>query len=207
MAFRRISDVRDKPLVLTRPFERCLIDKISSKIIARDETCVWKYCQSDNSGEFNDLVDKFPNIKFIKSTPYKPWSNGIIERVHGFLKRYTYWGEELKKRNNEKLNFKKQLKKITLIYNNRKYSVTKQAPVDIHFPQYDGKNLDATHIPEIAKKKVNKRIEYFDHLKREKTAPRAFPEIKKGDYVRTLIPRDKIGKIYQNWSDEVFLVL
>jgi hypothetical protein len=49
-----------------------------------------KLVQSDNGTEFVDLETDYPAMKFIKSSPHLPQSNGMIERVHGFIKSYIH---------------------------------------------------------------------------------------------------------------------
>ncbi|GMI02295.1 hypothetical protein TrLO_g7401 [Triparma laevis f. longispina] len=228
---RRIKKSLARSVVLNEPFERCLIDLISSKTISKEGdkypftlTCIdgfskfvyaeplknkqgatvekafqrilsrvpkkWKQCQSDNGSEFLQFPNEFPDIKFIFSSPHMPQSNGIIERVHGFLKKYTYWGQEKKK-----IDYPKQLQKVIDLYNDRKHSITKLSPNEVH----------RTDLSEVMIQVVKNRIQNMAN----KLTPNnfKFKAIEKGDYVRlVMLKKSEIDKVYQNWSDEVYEV-
>ena len=166
-----------------------VVQKAFAKILERVPK-VRKQCQSDNGSEFTNFPKTFPKIKFIFSSPYLPQSNAVIERIHSFLKRYIYWAQEKKK-----FAYPKQLQNILDLYNDRKHTITKIPPNELHVV-----NLSETTI-----KIVKKRIE----RKAKKVNPPkvSFPKLEVGDYVRLVILRKStIEKIYQQWSNEVYEV-
>ena len=228
----RITQSLAKSIVLSKPFQRCLIDLIDSSKVSKEGnqfpftlTCIdgfskfvyaealrnkeqstvekafakilertpkrWKQCQCDNGSEFVNFPKFFPEIKFIFSSPYLPQSNSIIERFHRFLKKYIYWAQEKKK-----LSYPKQLEKILELYNDRKHTITKLTPKQVH----------KTNLSEIDREQVKKRIQR--EANKRNPPQRTFAKIDKGSYVRLAILRkSNIDKIYQQWSDEVYEVV
>ena len=103
-----------------------VVQKAFAKILKRVPK-VWKQCQKDNGSELTQFPPTLPEIKFIFSSPYTPQSNAVIERIHGFLKRYIYWAQEKKK-----LPYPRQLQIILDLYNDRKHTITKIPPNELH---------------------------------------------------------------------------
>ena len=83
--------------------------------------------QSDNGTEFAGTNEAFPDVKIIKSSPHLPQSNGMIERVHTFIKKYVGFAEKAKK-----LGYVlKQLERVVDLYNDRPHSITKVPPNEL----------------------------------------------------------------------------
>lgn len=149
-----------------------------------------RLCQSDNGLEFATLVEDFPSIKFIRSSPHLPQANGIIERLHRFLKMYVHYAQEKKK-----LPYPEQLQKVVKLYNERKHTVTKVPPVDLNKTDL----LDSVRegVLELIRKSASKH----------NPSQGVFEELKVGDYVRlALMKKSKIQHQYQMWSDEVYQI-
>jgi len=243
MSTRRITEDLAKPIVLSKPFQRCLIDTIDSSKISKEGaqyphtlTCIdgfskfayavplkdnkaetvevafrsilkkvidkggkpWSVCQMDNGTEFLGMENvnwgqykgETISIKFIRSSPYMPWSNGIIERVHGYIKPHIYWAQE-----KEKIPYPIQLQKVLDIYNDRKHSVTKVAPNQVH------RLSISAEVKALMKGRINVQADKIQPKNRQ------FEDIVKDDYVRiAVIRRSKIEKKYQNWSEKVYQV-
>ncbi|GMH68843.1 hypothetical protein TL16_g05020 [Triparma laevis f. inornata] len=149
-----------------------------------------KLIQSDNGSEFNNISKAFPNSKSIKSSPYNPASNGMIERVHRFIKKYIHFANLTKK-----ATFPHQLKSVLKLYNERKNTITKFTPNEL-----DKVDLD----PEI-KKQVKERIEKSG--RKNSLVERKFPPLSVGDFVRlAIIKTSDLDKLYEQWSEESYEV-
>ena len=83
----------------TRPLKNHTADETLSKMkdIFDSMPTKVRIVQSDNGTEFAGINVAFPDIKIIKSSPHLPQSNGMIERVHAFLKKYVGFAEKAKK--------------------------------------------------------------------------------------------------------------
>ena len=114
----------------------------------------------------------------------------MIERIHGFLKRYIYWAQEKKK-----LPCPRQLQNILDLYNDRKHTITKIPPNELHVLDL----LETTIM--IVKKRLERAAKKVNPPKV------SFSKLEVGDYVRLVILRKStIEKIYQNWSNEVYMI-
>jgi len=146
--------------------------------------------QSDNGSEFADLKGDNPSLKFIRSSPHLPQANGMIERVHGIIKRYVNALQAKEKR-----GYTGQLDKVVILYNNRKHTVTKHAPID----------LNKTDLSAEIKEDVFKRIKRGAGKYNPNDG--VFTKLAVGDYVRLAILRKSpLDKLYQRWSDDVYVV-
>jgi len=95
-----------------------------------------KSVRSDNGSEFKcdefkDLM-KEHEITHIFSLPYKPQSNGNIERFNGILKRLINMAMKV----NEKFNWVSQLDKLLSNYNHSKQETINERPVDVEGGNY-----------------------------------------------------------------------
>jgi hypothetical protein len=147
-------------------------------------------CQSDNGSEFATLKEDYPDIKFVRSSAHLPQANGMIERVHRFLKSYLHFSQEKKK-----LPYPEQLQRIVKIYNERKHSITRTAPTE----------LNKTDLTKEEKDNIVERITKAS--KKHNPHDGVFEKLEVGDYVRLAIMRkSKIEHMYQMWSDEVYVI-
>ena len=93
-----------------------------------------KYLISDNGTEFkNNILKKFcleNNIKFLQRLPYRPYSQGVVERLHRIIKRGLYIHKEEMK-NNYNIDF--SLSEIIKIKNNSYSKIIGCTPNDIFF--------------------------------------------------------------------------
>jgi len=163
-----------------------------------------KIIQSDNGLEFKNasiakLLNKF-HIKQIFSLPYRPQSQGCIERFNGTIKRMMYA---------QMARYKTKvwadiLPMLIENYNTVIHSSTKYTPSLLHF-------TDDSGIIQKAKSMLEQRNERW--LKKNN---RIFPEIKKGDYVRVsnLAFKDyrKESNVLKNsykpnWSKNIYQVI
>ena len=153
--------------------------------------------QSDNGTEFatmlkgGDLYDSFyDDYKIVRSSPYNPASNGMIERIHRFLKKYVEFAQEKRK-----INFKTQVQNVANLYNERPHSITRKRPSELQKPDLDDElRKDVVEKIKKASQKVN-------------PAPGFFPPLKKGDYVRlAILKKSPLEKLYHNWTKEIFII-
>ena len=193
----------------TYPFTLTYIDTFSKKVHARplknkkEETvqkelksilsslpkgAKVKLIQSDNGSEFNNIKATFPESKNIKSSPYNPASNGMIERVHRFIKKYIHFANLTKK-----VSYPVQLQNVLNLYNERKHNITKFAPND----------LDKTDLDQNILKEVKERIQKSGG--KNSLVERNFPTLSVGDIVRlAIIKTSELDKLYEQWSEESY---
>ena len=193
------------------PFTLTYIDTFSKKVYARalankEESTVQaglkdilkslpegariRQIQSDNGSEFNNIQSVFTKSKSIKSSPYNPASNGMIERVHRFIKKYIYFANITKVE-----GFRKQLQKVLDLYNERKNTITKYTPNELDKVDLSGEIL----------KKVKERIQQSGG--KNSLVERNFPPLEKGDFVRlAIIRKSPLEKLYEQWSSETYEV-
>ena len=149
-----------------------------------------KLVQSDNGTEFADLETDYPAMKFIRSSPHLPQSNGMIERVHGFIKSYIHSYQKKEKR-----GYTSQLDRVTLLYNNRKHTVTKHAPIDLN--KLDLSTEIKKSVVSMIKKSAGKHNPHDG----------VFTKLAKDDFVRiAILKKSPLDKQYQRWSDDVYQV-
>ena len=149
-----------------------------------------KLVQSDNGTEFADLAKEYPDMKFIKSSPNLPQANGMIERVHGFIKSYIHSYQKKEKR-----GYTDQLDRVALLYNNRKHTITNHAPIDLN-------KLDlSTEIKESVLKRIKKSAgKHNPH-------DGVFSKLAKDDFVRiAILKKSPLDKQYQRWSSDVYQI-
>ena len=108
-----------------------------------------KYLITDNGKEFkNKKLKKYceqKGIKFIHWLPYRPHSQGVVERVHREIKKGL---ELLKEDMKKKFNIDFALSEVIINKNKRKSIFPDYAPKDLFF-----KNLTSEEI-----KKINNRM-------------------------------------------------
>lgn len=154
-----------------------LIDDVNDKISS---------IRSDNGSEFNnedfnEVLDE-NNIKHIFSLPYKPQSNGNIERFNGTLKRQI----KMYLKSENTYNWIDILPNMEENYNNSVNNTTKKKPNDIDEENYG-------EINENIKKSVLK----------ERNSDKQFFNI--GDNVRIKLEKpDDYGKL---WSEELYTII
>lgn len=159
--------------------------------------------QSDNGHEFAAEFHQYledNKIQHVKSSPYKPSSNGAIERFHRTLKTmlnraFTQFGT---------VRYLELIQDIVQNYNNTVHSATQFKPTDLHKPDLDEKI----------------RLAAYDNL--QSNATRMIEQsgatneqgIRPGDHVRvalkTIESVAKLGKMRKKylpqWSSEVYKV-
>ena len=104
--------------------------------------------QTDNGKEFNNIVLKTylenNNIKYLRSAPYHPQSNGCCEAVHKEIKNYLMTAKDIQK---DSFDVEISLEEALDFHNNRKLKSTGFKPIELR---------DCTDEEII--KKVNKNI-------------------------------------------------
>jgi hypothetical protein len=149
-----------------------------------------KVVQSDNGTEFADLDDDFPNLKFIKSSAWLPQANGMIERVHRFIKSYVHFAQE-----NKKLPYPEQLQRVIKLFNERKHSITNLTPTDVNTKE----------LPQKTKDYIHERIKRG--ARKHNPNDGVFEKLEKGDFVRiAIMKKSQIDHQYQYWSNDVFVI-
>lgn len=162
-----------------------------------------KILQSDSGGEFkNKEVDKLCaefKIEHIFSLPYRPQSNGGIQRFKQTLKKLIFsWMTQ----SNTNIWYT-QLENFLLNYNTSRHSTTKMEPNDLH------ENPDAE-----IKKTAHQGIKRKAQQSLERRTKSRYPPIQVGDKVRLsrqTLPKERrkqaFGKSYKiNWSVKVYTV-
>ena len=88
--------------------------------------------QTDNGKEFNNQILKIylenNKIKFLRSTPYHPQSNGCCEAVHKEIKNFLILNKEKQK---EKFDIEVSIEDAIDFHNNRKLKSTGYKPIEI----------------------------------------------------------------------------
>lgn len=140
--------------------------------------------RSDNgsefiSAQFKSLLDKH-DIKHVFSLPYKPQSNGQVERFNGILKKMLF--KSLKYESS--YDWVSILQEILDNYNNSQHETTKFAPNDITEDDYSVVNNN------IKNKVTSKRESNKSHLN-------------VGDKVRIQVQDEKDGT---NWSKDIYVI-
>ena len=103
-----------------------VISKIKLFIINNGKS---KIIQTDNGKEFDNMEMRIycenNNIKFIKSSPYHPQTNGAVEIIHKLEQEYL-----LKRKYQMKENFDLEIELINFIFyhNNKTHSITGYIP-------------------------------------------------------------------------------
>jgi len=153
--------------------------------------------QSDNGTEFASMLksgnvyDKFyDDYKIVRSSPQNPAANGMIERVHGFIKKYVDFAQEKKQ-----IAFSIQIQKVVDLFNDRPHSITRKRPNELNVV-----NLE----PDI-QKEVLEKIQKSAN----KVNPPAgtFPPLKVGDFVRlAILKKSPLDKLTHNWSQDVYRI-
>jgi len=148
-----------------------------------------KTVRSDNGSEFIsksfiNFLQKH-NIKQVLSEPYKPQSNGTIERANGVLKELIQKTIEL----NNKYDWVKNLNKLVSNINNTEHRIKKATPKELEeaHETNDKETLEKAKKTEIKFKKKTISKEIFN----------------KGDNVRLYQPSDKTR---QQWSNEIYKI-
>jgi hypothetical protein len=105
-----------------------------------------KYLITDNGGEFkNHMLKKFcidNNIKFLHGLPYRPHSQGVVERVHQVIKEGLLCHKEDLK---DKYNINYALDEVINIKNDTVCRATNKTPNELFFKN----NLDKKEIEKI----------------------------------------------------------
>jgi transposase InsO family protein len=152
--------------------------------------------QSDNGAEFGPSLEKklsSMDIKLIHSSPYKPTTQGAIERVNGMLKRTLY---RLMDANDTK-KWTEMLQDVVTNHNTSVHSVTGWKPADLQKAELTEDEIEAIQ------KKMRGPAPTVD----EKGA-----DFKKGDTVRLALTvhaherkKGAFRKGYKvNWSTDLF---
>lgn len=141
--------------------------------------------RSDNGSEFisdafKGLMKKY-NIKQVFSLPYKPQSNGQVERFNGVLKKMLF--KSL--RYDQSYDWVSILPQILNNYNNSKHETTKYAPNQIKSDDYEDVNNN------IKQKVISKREGLTPHLNVD-------------DKVRIQVTDSNDGT---NWSKKVYTII
>ena len=106
-----------------------VVAKIKS-FIRYNGTC--QIFQTDNGKEFNNILLKTylenNNIKYLRSAPYHPQSNGCCEAVHKEIKNYLLRAKELQK---DSFDLEISLEDAIDFHNNRKLKSTGFKPIEI----------------------------------------------------------------------------
>ena len=106
-----------------------VVSKIKS-FIRNNGTC--QIFQTDNGKEFNNILLKTylenNNIKYLRSAPYHPQSNGCCEAVHKEIKNYLLRSKELQK---DSFDLEISLEDAIDFHNNRKLKSTGFKPIEI----------------------------------------------------------------------------
>ena len=88
--------------------------------------------QTDNGKEFNNIVLKTylenNNIKYLRSAPYHPQSNGCCEAVHKEIKNYVLNEKDIQKEN---FDIEISLEEAIDYHNNRKLKSTGFKPIEL----------------------------------------------------------------------------
>ena len=88
--------------------------------------------QTDNGKKFNNQILKIylenNNIKFLRSSPYHPQSNGCCEAVHKEIKNFLLLNKEKQK---EKFDIEVSIEDAIDFHNNRKLKSTGYKPIEI----------------------------------------------------------------------------
>ena len=114
-----------------------LINKTMDLVISKIEyfimnNGVCKILQNDNGKEFDNsrirIFCENNNIKYIRSTPYHPQSNGSVEILHKIECEYLNKQKNLLKDN---FNLEIALAEFAIYHNRKKHSTTQYAPIDI----------------------------------------------------------------------------
>lgn len=157
------------------------------------------------SSEFNELCERF-NIKLQHSLPYKPTSQGAVEKFNQTLKNYMfrYMTEHKSKR------YVDNLQLFCYSYNTTQHSTTKHTPYEIMFKRHESYKMlnDLVHknISDNAKKMIENSLKNQAAMKEE---------IEIGDKVRVglLFLKENrrkqnaiMKKNKQHWSSEVYEV-
>ena len=141
------------------------MDLVISKIklfIVNKGKC--KIIQSDNGKEFDNIQMKIfcenSNIKFIKSSPYHPETNGTVEVIHRYENEYL-----LKRKTILRDDFDIEIAHDEFIihHNNKKHSITGFKPCRIR--DTEDENLIKTVLNNIIKS-LSKKLEKGDKIKK-----------------------------------------
>jgi hypothetical protein len=141
------------------------MDLVISKIklfIVNKGKC--KIIQSDNGKEFDNIQMKIfcenSNIKFIKSSPYHPETNGAVEVIHRYENEYL-----LKRKTILRDDFDIEIAHDEFIihHNNKKHSITGFKPCRIR--DTEDENLIKTVLNNIIKS-LSKKLEKGDKIKK-----------------------------------------
>jgi hypothetical protein len=163
-----------------------------------------KILQSDNGSEFKEQVSELlerRGIKQLFSAPYKPTTQGLIERFNGTLKRAVF--EHMSQYNTKKWN--DVLPEIVRGYNASRHSATGVAPMALMDPAVRTDLLDAARarIHAAARKRLGQSSARFAPIHVGDTvriSARTEAEVRRME----LLGQSK-GK-HPNWSKELYVV-
>jgi transposase InsO family protein len=170
-----------------------IIAKILDELFAKYKP---KILQSDNefkSKEINEICEKY-KVKQIFSSPYKPNSNGCIEKYNQFLKSQIY---KYLTNSNSKV-WINAVDKIVENYNNSYHSTIKNIPRDVFFDY--NRNLTKQTADNI-RRRAEKLVDDAQIINK-------LDKFKFGDYVRVIkVKRSKNEKGYkQNFSKTIYKI-
>jgi len=177
--------------------------------ICQEGSC--EIIQSDNGAEFVNsdfvkLCQRF-GIEHHTSLPYKPTSQGAVERFNGTIKNYIfrYLTDYKSKRYIDNLSF------MVYSYNSTQHSTTRKTPFEIHKKRHESFKMlnDLVHknISDNAEKMIEKSLKNQSAMK---------DELEAGDKVRVGLLFLKEGRRKQNsmlkknkqhWSNEIYEVI
>jgi hypothetical protein len=141
------------------------MDLVISKIklfIVNNGKC--KIIQSDNGKEFDNIQMKIfcenSNIKFIKSSPYHPETNGTVEVIHRYENEYLLKRKTILR---DDFDIGIALDEFIIHHNNKKHSITGFKPCRIR--DTEDENLIKTVLNNIIKS-LSKKLEKGDKIKK-----------------------------------------
>ena len=138
-----------------------VVSKIKSFIRSNGKCEIF---QTDNGKEFNNIILKTflenNNIKYLRSSPYHPQSNGCCEAVHKEVKSYLLRAKHL---NKDKFDLEISIEDAIDFHNNRVLKSTGYKPVDLR------DNNDEMVIKEVVEnviKSMKRKIKVNNKLKK-----------------------------------------
>ena len=157
--------------------------------------------QTDNGVEFKNafksLLNKIPNLKHIRSAPYRSHSQGAVEVFNKTIKRAIFHWMDIYKTK----TYIDIIPKILENYNNSKHTTTGVSPNELH-------NTEDNELVELAAKRIKTKGESYITTRNQEP-------LNKGNYVKYALQtlpeirrKSKLSKkgYHKKWSDTVHLI-